>query len=90
MYPDEILSPTEGFGAAGAAASLDTEALKQHIEELLKQGDLVKMPSQKSLPVFVLGLVGGALGANMLKGTVGTIAGLGLAWWAYNQLSETR
>lgn len=86
LFPDEILSPTGGFGAVGAGSSIDPEALAKHIEELVQQGK-VKLGGGDAVPVFILGFVGGALGANMLKGTFGTIAGLGLAWWAYKQLS---
>jgi hypothetical protein len=90
IFPDEILSPTEGFGATGGGVTnIDPEALKQHIEELVQQGK-VKLGGSDAVPVFVLGFVGGALGSNVLKGTFGTIAGIGLAWWAYNQLSGAK
>ncbi len=86
MNPDEILDPLfEDINFAEVRASADRAGVQ--VREFV---DTANIPTAGyvALPAFVLGFVGGAVGAKMLKGTVGVALGVGAAWWAYNKLNE--
>ena len=84
MTPDEILDPlAEPIGGLGAVSNLDAVALQEQVSALIAQHS-----KSKALPYFVLGLVGGAIGAKVRKGGIGVAVAGGLGWWAYKALKK--
>ena len=85
MDPDEILVSPDRL------SSLRPEEVIRDIEKMLKDG-VIQLPTRAkdALPIFALGFVGGALGAKLLKGTVGIAIGAGVGYWAYTQLTSTK
>jgi len=76
--PTEIIDPANVNVDVDVAAALDKVG-KQAAAAL---GDNANI----ALPAFVLGVVGGAVGGQILKGTMGAVVGGLAAWWAYDQL----
>jgi hypothetical protein len=83
LFPDEILSPDEPIVGLGAVSNLDAAALQEQVNTLIAQHS-----KNKAIPYFVLGLVGGAIGAKVLKGALGVAVAGGLGWWAYSSLTK--
>ncbi len=81
MEPDEILV------APDTLSSLRPEEVIRYLEELAEKGEL-DIPKMNPIPIFVAGLVGGAIGGKVLKGTLGLVLGGGLAFWAYKELTR--
>lgn len=78
--PTEILDPANVNVDVDVAAALDKVG-KQAAAALGDKADI-------ALPAFVLGVVGGAVGGKVLKGTTGMIVGGLAALWAYDQLKS--
>lgn len=72
-----------------ALQKIDLEQQAQAIREEAEiyKDKLAEAPAAYvALPAFVLGLVGGAIGAKVLKGTVGVVVGGAAGLWAYDKL----
>lgn len=81
----QVLEPDEVITVTNPPSEVDVRAA---IDRLVKEGKLALPVNEQALPVLALGIAGGLLGANLLRGTVGTIAGSALAWWAWSKLSR--
>lgn len=79
LEPDEVITLTE------PPSEVDVRAA---VEKLVRQGKLALPANEKALPILALGAAGGLLGATLLRGTVGAVAGGVLAWWAWSKLSR--
>ena len=80
MHPDEIFAgPRQPKGGGGMP--VDPEQAWREIQNL----DLNKV---NPLALLAIGAVGGALGAQFLKGGVGLVAGGVIGLWAWNTLSK--
>lgn len=86
------LEPSDIFLGETESPSMVAQAgdLARNLQDLVASGtldDLLPMARSNPVAVFALGAVGGALGARYLKGTLGFVAGAGLAYWAWQELS---
>lgn len=79
LEPDEVITLTE------PPSEIDVRAA---IDRLVKEGKLALPANEQALPILALGAAGGLLGATVLRGTVGAVAGGALAWWAWSKLSR--
>jgi hypothetical protein len=64
-----------------------SQEILDEIKRLAASGQLDQyLPRDNALPIFALGFVGGAIGARLLKGTVGLTVSAGVAYWAWSRL----
>jgi len=83
MEPDEILDAINKHSTTvEVAARQAIDAVRRaHAEGRLNLGP-------DALPIFLLGIVGGAIGVRFVKGTLGLAVAAGLGYWAWTQLSS--
>lgn len=78
MDPDQILTATEAN--LSALARKLTQAYAKALEDT----------KVDPLPIFVLGLAGGALGMRLFKTGMGLVVAGGLAYWAFTKLDSPK
>ena len=86
MEPDQIFTAQKarrGASADDGDSLVDVDRMWREIQKLK-----FEMPKSNALPVLALGFVGGAIGAKLLKGTVGILIGGAVAFWAWNEFSK--
>lgn len=85
MEPDEIL---DALDEGGVAAEVNARRLIDAVRRAHAEGQLDFSTSPSALPIFLLGIVGGAVGVRVLKGTLGLAIAAGAGYWAWNQLQK--
>lgn len=85
MEPDEIL---ESLNETATSAEVSTRRLIDAIRRAQAEGKIDLGGSVDALPVFLLGVVGGAVGVRVLKGALGFAVAAGAGWWAWSKLQE--
>jgi hypothetical protein len=83
LEPDDILDQA---AAAGEGVEVSTRRLIDALRRAEAEG--VVPVSVDALPVFLAGMVGGALGMRVLKGGVGLAVAAGLGYWAWGKLQN--
>jgi hypothetical protein len=84
ITPEIVYDPLEENTPMGAPEDYETEALRA-LRKLYYAGELPGL-TPKAFPVFAMGVVGGVVGAKLLKGTLGLAIGAGLAYYAWSSL----
>lgn len=85
LMPDDVLDATSNI--ADTVMDEGLEQGKRVLQEAADAYEKGRLPPGSILPVFALGVVGGAVGSKVLKGWTGLLVGGGVAWWAYKSLS---